>query len=1102
MKKNMFAIGLAMLATCAAQAVQPVFTPGRLAVLQFGDGGTSRNLPLNGGSVAIPYTNYFASDILGCRQTQYFVDQFDPTGLNQTNPEVQVAVPTNNVSGGLFVNGNAGTEGVMTLSADKSVLTFAGYSGDMLSDVTGQQTAPSNLSYDRGIATVDAFTNYIRVYSGGGWYGIATGKTNPRGVATDGAGHFWGCGNGYGSLYYDATAGGQPIQFQNINLTSFVKIIGGTLFTSVKAGDVNNGLYPAGVYTFVDNSYNPVPLPNFLTFLQLYFPVQAPYTNNIGFDINPQGTVAYVADSGKIGAGAEIGGIQKYVKGGSGWTMAYNLAIPGYTNQTVGILADPKNTNVLVGAFSVTVDWSGANPVIYATTSDCGNDNKDPYYGNRVIRINDTNKVATGGTIIMTTNMNILTTVARPGKDANGISITNMVYKSVTFTPDLRPQITANPASWSAAVGDSVSFSVLAASPYALGYLWQSNGVPISSAGSTLTFASVDLGYNGSAYRCIITNDYGSVTSSIATLTVTPTRVPPTLGAVKNQTNFIGSSFAIIANVTAGTDLKSYQWYFNGTPITDGLVGDGASYAGTTSIALTINNAQSAEAGTFSVVVTNLAGSASNGVVNLTLNYPKPAIVVLPSGTTAFIGGNAAFTVQAYDGTVNGSSLTYTWYAGTNAVSFTPTKLSALTGGEYSGTTQSGGLTSVLNVTGALAADITNYVVVVANSGGSVTSSPAPLSLLVKPAHSFLLYSNNAVYSQNFNALPVNGGGSADAANPNSIQVETNFTVIDLTTGGPLNSYSMDNPVDFAYPNLPSGFVGGLGLAGKFDGWYAWCSTKLQFGATYGDQSAGGIIDLGQNYVVPNVSLTGITNRALGMIATTRTGYTSFGLGIVNKTTNALNYVNVSFIGELWRNNPAQQVVGFSYAVDAAGTNSPFNPGSPDQSIPGAWTPTQVHALDIAFVTNAVTSINDGTQSTNQVSVSTNLMAVTGWTPGTTLWLVWESQNPQGGSQAVAIDNLTFSASAAIAPVVSTPFNITPGSVHLTGGGASAATFTFTNTPGLTFSILATNKVNAPRATWPVVGPATESPANSGSYQFTDPNPATNTARFYLLRQP
>ena len=209
-KKSIFAATLAALMSGNAHANSPIFTPGKLAVLQFGDGGTNRNLPVNGGSVATPYTNYFASDILGSRQTQYFVDQFELNGINQSSPTIQVAIPTNDVNGGLFVNGNAGTEGVMTLSGDKSVLTFAGYSGDMLSDVTGQQTAPSNLSYNRGIATLDAFTNYTRVYSGGAWYGIATGKTNPRGVVTDGLGHFWGCGNGYGSLYYDANTGATP----------------------------------------------------------------------------------------------------------------------------------------------------------------------------------------------------------------------------------------------------------------------------------------------------------------------------------------------------------------------------------------------------------------------------------------------------------------------------------------------------------------------------------------------------------------------------------------------------------------------------------------------------------------------------------------------------------------------------------------------------------------------------------------------------------------------------------------------------------------------------------------------------------------------------
>lgn len=62
--------------------------------------------------------------------------------------------------------------------------------------------------------------------------------------------------------------------------------------------------------------------------------------------------------------------------------------------------------------------------------------------------------------------------------------------------------------------------------------------------------------------------------------------------------------------------------------------------------------------------------------------------------------------------------------------------------------------------------------------------------------------------------------------------------------------------------------------------------------------------------------------------------------------------------------------------------------------------------------------------------------------------------------------------------------------------------FAFTNVTGLSFSILATNNITAPVSTWPVVGHATESPAGSGQYQFADPNPATNSAEYYILRQP
>ncbi|MGO8766626.1 MAG: hemoblobin-interacting domain-containing protein [Limisphaerales bacterium] len=62
--------------------------------------------------------------------------------------------------------------------------------------------------------------------------------------------------------------------------------------------------------------------------------------------------------------------------------------------------------------------------------------------------------------------------------------------------------------------------------------------------------------------------------------------------------------------------------------------------------------------------------------------------------------------------------------------------------------------------------------------------------------------------------------------------------------------------------------------------------------------------------------------------------------------------------------------------------------------------------------------------------------------------------------------------------------------------------FTFTNFTGLSFSVLATNNIAAPVSTWPVIGTATENPPGSGQYQFTDPNPATNSAQYYILRQP
>jgi hypothetical protein len=132
------------------------------------------------------------------------------------------------------------------------------------------------------------------------------------------------------------------------------------------------------------------------TTVTLLVPAQKPYTKIAGFDINPQGTIAYTAD---VDAG-----IQKYVKDGGAWKLAYNFAIP----QTISDDANHGN-----GCFAVAVDFSGAAPIIYATTTEgyngCAN-------SNRVVQIVDTGAKAA------------VTTLAQ-AKSAD------MVYRGIDFTP-------------------------------------------------------------------------------------------------------------------------------------------------------------------------------------------------------------------------------------------------------------------------------------------------------------------------------------------------------------------------------------------------------------------------------------------------------------------------------------------------------------------------------------------------------------------------------------------------------------------------------------------------------------------------------------------
>jgi uncharacterized repeat protein (TIGR03803 family) len=102
--------------------------------------------------------------------------------------------------------------------------------------------------------------------------------------------------------------------------------------------------------------------------------------------------------------------------------------------------------------------------------------------------------------------------------------------------PSLLPSITKQPAKLSGLAGSTVTLSVTAKSSASfLNYQWLKNGTYLSNAGditgattTNLVFSPLRTGDAGS-YAVVIANGYGSITSSVAVLTVTLDKTVPTV---------------------------------------------------------------------------------------------------------------------------------------------------------------------------------------------------------------------------------------------------------------------------------------------------------------------------------------------------------------------------------------------------------------------------------------------------------------------------------------------------------------------------------------------------------------------------------------------
>ncbi|MBL8163016.1 MAG: PQQ-dependent sugar dehydrogenase [Anaerolineae bacterium] len=91
------------------------------------------------------------------------------------------------------------------------------------------------------------------------------------------------------------------------------------------------------------------------------------------------------------------------------------------------------------------------------------------------------------------------------------------IFYSVGAQP---PTITQHPQSQTVAVGENVTFTCGAQGGEPLSFLWQRNMVTVNARQSSYTVANVTMADNGAKFRCIVSNNDGSVNSNEATLTV------------------------------------------------------------------------------------------------------------------------------------------------------------------------------------------------------------------------------------------------------------------------------------------------------------------------------------------------------------------------------------------------------------------------------------------------------------------------------------------------------------------------------------------------------------------------------------------------------
>ena len=214
--------------------------------------------------------------------------------------------------------------------------------------------------------------------------------------------------------------------------------------------------------------------------------------------------------------------------------------------------------------------------------------------------------------------------------------------------------ILSQPVGSTVSPGSPVVLTVQAMGAPPLVYQWWRDALPLTNGGqlSGATNDSLSIAAAGSddagSYYVIVTNDSGSVTSSVAILTLTTDTRPPGILSQPASLSLLPGQNATFQVTATGSSL-AYNWRFNGQVL-----------SGATQSSFTRFQVGAGDAGAYSVVLTNSYGAITSTEARLTLvSAGQPTVIAqwnfnqtnasvtspLPSsgtGAAALMGGTTA----------------------------------------------------------------------------------------------------------------------------------------------------------------------------------------------------------------------------------------------------------------------------------------------------------------------------------------------------------------------------------------------------------------------------------------------------------------------------